>query len=197
MMVGTTLSAGKESERISEAVSPRINTMKTILLSFIACSTLLAAPESVSDSSAPSTSTNSPAKLPSGPDVLGVFEGRSPCQEIVGLLNVAGREACAKIKWRLVLYQDPVTHAPTTYALGGFMWRNPPRTGKWSIVKGTPIDPNATVYQLDPDDPQGFLSFVKADDNILFFLDKDRNLLIGNIKHSYTLNRVTNNKGAE
>jgi hypothetical protein len=113
------------------------------------------------------------------------------------LLNAAGREACTKIKWRLILYQDPVTHAPTTYALGGFMWRNPPRTGKWTIFKGTPIDSNATVYQLDPDAPQGFLSFLKADDNILFFLDNDRNLLIGNIKHSYTLNRVTNNKGAE
>src|SRR5688572_5896256 len=171
--------------------------MKTILLSLIACSSLLAAPESVSDSPAPSTSTNSPTKLPSGPDVLGVFEGRSPCQEIVGLLNVAGREACTKIKWRLILYQDPVTHAPTTYALGGFMWRNPPRTGRWAIRKGIPIDSNATVYQLDPDDPQGFLSFVKADDNILFFLDKGGNLLIGNIKHSYTLNRLTTNKGAE
>jgi hypothetical protein len=166
-----------------------LNTMKTILLSLIACSSLLAAPELISDSPGPSTSTNSPARLPSGPDVLGVFEGRSPCQEIVGLLNVAGREACTKIKWRLILYQDPVTHAPTTYALGGFMWRNPPRTGKWTILKGTPNDSNATVYQLDPDDPQGFLSFVKADENILFFLDKDRNLLIGNIKHSYTLNR--------
>ena len=165
--------------------------MKTILLSLMACpSLLLAAPEPVADSPASGPSTNSPAQLPSGPDVLGVFEGRSPCQEIVGLLKVDGREACTKIKWRLILYHDPVTHAPTTYALEGFMWRHPPRTGKWTIRKGTPIDSHATVYQLDPDAPQGFLSFVKADDNILFFLDKDRNLLIGNIKHSYALNRV-------
>ena len=172
--------------------------MKTFLLSFIACTALLAASQPVSDS-APSASTNSPAaaQLPSGPDVFGVFEGRSPCQEIVGLLNVAGRETCAKIKWRLILYQDPITHAPTTYALAGFMWRNPPRTGKWAIVKGTPLDSHATVYQLDSQDPQGFLSFLKADDNILFFLDKDRNLLIGNIKHSYTLNRATNNHRVE
>lgn len=167
--------------------------MKIILLSLMTCSSLLAAPESVSvvSSPAPGTSTNSPGTFPSGPDVLGVFDGRSPCQEIVELLNVTGREACTKIKWRLILYQDPTTHAPTTYALEGFMWRKPPRTGKWTILKGTKIDANATVYLLDPDDPRGFLSFVKADDNILFFLDKDRNLLVGNIKHSYTLNRVT------
>src|SRR5688572_31753747 len=127
--------------------------MKTILLSLMTCSSLLAAPEPVSvvSSPAPSTSTNSQGTFPSGPDVLGVFDGRSPCQEIVELLNVAGREACTKIKWRLILYQDPATHAPTTYALGGFMWRNPPRTGRWAIRKGIPIDSNATVYQLDPD----------------------------------------------
>src|SRR5688572_13504392 len=122
--------------------------MKTILLSLMTCSSLLAAPEPVSlvSSPLPGTSTNSQASFPSGPDVLGVFDGRSPCQEIVELLNVAGRDACTKIKWRLILYQDPATHAPTTYALEGFMWRNPPRTGKWTILKGTKIDPNATVY---------------------------------------------------
>jgi hypothetical protein len=184
MQAGAILSAKKERERTTEQICTRANTMKITLLSLVACSFLLAARELVSQVSSPtpSASTSSQARLPSGPDVLGVFEGRSPCQEIVRLLNATNREACTKIKWRLILYQDPVTHAPTTYALGGFMWRNPPRTGKWTVTKGAKFDSNATVYQLDPDDPQGFLSFVKADDNILFFLDKDRNLLIGNIK---------------
>jgi hypothetical protein len=129
-------------------------------------------------------------ELPTGPELFGYFEGRSPCQEIVRLLNMPGREACIKIKWQLVLFQDPVTHVPTTYAIGGFAWRNPPRTGKWAITKGYKEDPNALVYRLDPDDPQGFLSFVKIDDNILYFLDKDGELLVGNEKFSYTLNRA-------
>lgn len=30
---------------------------------------------------------------------------------------------------------------------------------------------------------------MKGDDNVLFFLDKDRNLLVGNSDFSYTLNR--------
>ena len=75
------------------------------------------------------------------------------------------------------------------FALGGLVWRNPPKTGKWSIVKGTKGDPDAEVYQLDTDDQNGFLSFLKVDDNILFFLDKDRELLVGNEHFSYTLNR--------
>ena len=127
----------------------------------------------------------------SGPNVHGYYEGRSPCQEISKLLNVPKSDECIKIKWQLILYRDPVTHAPTTFALGGFAWRNPPKTGKWSIVKGTKEDPEAEVYQLDTDDQHGFLSFLKVDDNILFFLDKNRDLLVGDERFSYTLNRAT------
>ena len=124
-----------------------------------------------------------------GPEIHGYFEGRSPCREIGQLLNVPKSDACIKIKWQLILYQDPVTHAPTSYALGGLAWRNPPKTGKWGITKGTKKDPAAMVYQLDPDNPNGFLSFLKGDENILFFLGNNRELLVGNEHFSYTLNR--------
>jgi len=127
----------------------------------------------------------------SGPNVHSYYEGRSPCQEISKLLNVPKSDECIKIKWQLILYRDPVTHAPTTFALGGLVWRNPPKTGKWSIVKATKEDPDTEVYQLDTDDQNGFLSFLKADDNILFFLGKNRELLVGNEQFSYTLNRAT------
>jgi hypothetical protein len=107
------------------------------------------------------------------------------------LLNFPRNDECTKIKWQLILYRDPETHTPTTFALGGFVWRNQPKTGKWSIVKGTREDPAAEVYRLDTDDQNGFLSFLKADDNILLFLDKNRELLVGNEHFSYTLNRAT------
>jgi hypothetical protein len=145
---------------------------------------------------ASSVSTNYWRTTPrSGPNVHGYYEGRSPCQEISQLLGVPKRDECIKIKWQLILYRDPVTHAPTTFAVGGIVvggvaWRNPPKTGKWSIVKGTKEDPDAEVYQLDTDDQTGFLSFLKADDNILFFLGKNRELLVGNESFSYTLNRA-------
>ena len=42
----------------------------------------------------------------------------------------------------------------------------------------------------NPGKPQGSPAFLKADDNILFFLNKDRNLMVGNADFSYTLNRV-------
>ena len=167
--------------------------MKTKLLLLAACCFILAGSPAtfVGDIIAQTDTTNFWRQSTNGPHVHGFFEGRSPCQEIVRLLNAPGKEACIKIKWGLILYRDPKTHTPTTYALGGFAWRNPPKTGKWAVVKGTKEDPDAAVYQLDPDTPQGFLSFLKADDNILLFLDRDRNFLVGNERFSYTLNRVS------
>jgi hypothetical protein len=122
------------------------------------------------------------------PNAAGVFEGRTPCQALARQLNVATSSECTKIKWRLTLFQDPATGTPTTYKLEGFVYRNPPRTGQWTIVK----DPgaNAVVYRLDPDEPGGFLSLIRADDNILFFLDKAGDFLVGDMHYGYTLNRI-------
>jgi hypothetical protein len=146
----------------------------------------------VTNAVASSVTTNFWRTTPrSGPNIHGYYEGRSPCREISSLLNVPRSDECIKIKWQLILFRDPVTHAPTTFALGGLAWRNPPKTGKWSIIKGSKEDPDAVVYQFDSDDQNGFLSFLKADDNILLFLDKNRELLVGDERFSYTLNRAT------
>ena len=100
---------------------------------------------------------------------------------------------CTKIKWRLTLYKDSVTGNPDTYGLLGFVYKKDnPRIGKWRIIKGTKANPEAIVYQLDqPGREPLFLQ--KGDDNILFFLDQGKNLLVGNRDFSYTLNRVDNN----
>lgn len=56
----------------------------------------------------------------------------------------------------------------TTYKLRGTFFRERVREGKWTIVGGPKTSPNAVVYQLDPDKPQGSLFLLKADSNILF-----------------------------
>ena len=105
-------------------------------------------------------------------------------------LNLAVSGDCIKRKSKLVLYQDPATHAPAKYSRLGSGYRNPPRTGKWTVVKGGKTDPNAKVYQLDPDLPRAFLSLLEADENALFFLGRKGNHFVGNIHFSYTLNRA-------
>jgi NlpE N-terminal domain len=122
--------------------------------------------------------------------VLGAFVGRSPCRDAAIQLNKAVKADCVKVKWDLTLYRNPSTLTPTTYKLKGTFYRERIREGKWTIVRGIKVNPDAIVYQLDPDKPQESLSFFKAADNILFFLDKERNLLIGNGDFSYTLNKA-------
>ena len=125
--------------------------------------------------------------IPAGPSVRGIFEGRPPCQEIARQLQFRVGPECTKIKWRLILFQDPVTRQPTAYKLlGNFL----PPEGKWKLVKGTRSDPQAEVIQLNPDKPAKSFYFLKGDDNVLFILDENRELRVGNENFSFTLNRV-------
>ena len=130
------------------------------------------------------------APLATGPTVFGVFEGRSPCHGIARELKLPQHAGCTKVKWRITLYQDPRTSAPTTYKVEGTLHRQSAREGTWSIVRGAKTDPNAIVYRLGPTPTEAELLLLKADDNILFILNRDREPMVGHAEFSYTLNRV-------
>lgn len=119
--------------------------------------------------------------IPSGPEVYGVFEGRSPCTGIAELFGDQPSPTSIKIKWRLVLYHDPASGAPTTYKILG----RP--DGKWRAEKGMPGNPSANIIVLQT--PKPFYLF-KADDNVLFMLDENKNFRVGTENFSYTLDRV-------
>src|SRR5262245_47849434 len=95
-----------------------------------------------------------------------------------------------KLKWVITLFQDPMTQRPTTYRIEGTLFRRNIREGRWTIRQGTATDPHATVYELEPTRSQAGLSLLKGDDNVLFFLDGDREPFVGHADFSYTLNRV-------
>jgi hypothetical protein len=133
-------------------------------------------------------------EVPAYRRMAGAFEGRTPCQEIAGQLNLAVDAGCTKLKWRLTLFKDSATGRPTTYKHEGTLYRDgsmygaAPRTGTWSVLR----DPSsgALIYRLDRGRPGDYLLLIRADENVLFFLDKDGNALVGNRSHSYTLNRT-------
>lgn len=125
--------------------------------------------------------------------LLGVFDGRTPCSVLAAYLNEPARPDCIKIKWRLTLFVDSISDEPTRYELIGITYkRENPRVGNWQILKGTYEDPQAIVYQLNESGKPPLL-FQKGDNNILFFLDKEKRLLVGNSDFSYTLNRKLGN----
>ena len=129
--------------------------------------------------------------LATGPTVFGIFEGRSPCQSIARDLKVSVHPGANKAKWRVTLYQEPRTLAPTTYKIEGTLFRGDSgaREGNWSIIRGTSKHPNATIYQLAPTKTQPALFLFKGDDNVLFFLDQNQKTRVGNADFSCTLNR--------
>jgi hypothetical protein len=138
--------------------------------------------------------------IPKGPSVLGIFEGRPPCN-MARQLKISTSSECEKLKCNLTLYQDSVTMQPTTYALlisgggdvvkaaDGSSYRQQVIKGKWTISKGLKWNPTATIYALEID-PGAYLYLLKGDENVLFVLNENKEFNVGNEDFSYTLNRV-------
>ena len=164
--------------------------MKNIICSLILTFSIIATGKGqLLSTSNKASQTSSRSALAAGPSVYGVFVGRTPCHEFMKELNMEVRAECAKRKMGVTLYHDPVTHQPTTYETWGMDKRT--GKGKWHILRGTPADPKATVFQLELD-ANTSLFLLKGDDNVLFILDRNKNFLIGNASFSYTLNRARN-----
>lgn len=117
-----------------------------------------------------------------------IFEGRTPCIEFAKQYALIVAD-CNRLKWKFILRRDPKTKQPSTYALATSLNRPDPGEGKWIILKGVEGNPDATIYQFNPDKPGDTISFFVGDDNVLFLLDKNNKLLIGDENFSYTLNR--------
>lgn len=168
---------------------------KRLMVGSIAWSFTLNRKDPVSSSSAKTSKKIISAQLlTTDSAVAGVFEGRTPCNDALRELNGIAASDCQIIKCQLILYQDVKTHQPSSFLLntiyvgaGDTKYSN---TGKWVISQGAKDSPKAMVYELTADKPNVSLMLLKGDDNILFFLDKDDNFLVGNSYVSYTLNRA-------
>ena len=116
-----------------------------------------------------------------------VFEGRTPCQDLAALLGLNKGEACNKMKWYFLFYTDSITGKPSFFLMGGIGYKRETMTrGSWQI---TTEQNGRIIYQLSCDKWSRSLNLLKGDDNILFFIDTNGRLLVGNEDFSYTLNR--------
>ena len=120
--------------------------------------------------------------LSTGPTVFGVFEGRTPCQAVARLLARTVAPGCAKLKWRLTLYQNPDNRRPTTFKLEGTLYRS-------DRVEGPLTLSDKGVITLEGSNRTTLISLLKVTDDAVMFLDQSGNLLVGNASFSYTLER--------
>ena len=116
-----------------------------------------------------------------------VFEGRTPCRDLPKLLGLQKNDACDKMKWYFLLYTDSVTGEPSHFLMGGTGYRKETMAkGNWQILQESD---GRIIFRLDCDKWKHPLYLLKGDDNVLFFIDNNGDLLVGNENFSYTLNR--------
>ena len=110
--------------------------MKYILFILLTVCSFLQSEQSISQST-----NNGSANL------IGVFDGRTPCRDMAKQINEIVTTECTKIKWRLTLYKNADSVNQGTYELMGFVYKKDnPRKGKWHIIKGAESNPEAIVY---------------------------------------------------
>ena len=116
-----------------------------------------------------------------------VFDGRTPCMPFAQQYALQVGEDCIKLKWRLTLHTDPMTTEPSTYTLQRTGSRMNDITGTWTLMHASTT--GVIIYVLDPDKPERSLFLLQGDENVLFLLDRNQQLYVGNKDFSYTLNR--------
>lgn len=108
-----------------------------------------------------------------------VFVGTTPADAAVRErpLQISVPRGCTKAKWRIALYQDAATRAPTTYRIEGSLFRQGAAEGRWSIARDG-------SYRLEHS-----LHLRKGDDDVLYILDRSDRPLVGHEDFSDTLDR--------
>jgi len=133
--------------------------------------------------------SSSSAPFFTGNQAMVVFEGRTPCLEISKEYNLGFIENSFKIKWKLTLFRDLKTNQPTEFHLQRTGHRSEDIKGYWKLINDTASNPQFTLLQIVPEEPEEKITFLVGDRNVLFFVSKKLDLLVGNADFSYTLNR--------
>jgi hypothetical protein len=128
---------------------------------------------------AENTRPPSPLSVPAGSRLLGVFEGRVPC------------EGCERIDVFLALFVSEQNDAPTTYLLSmayvGTEAARQEKLGRWSRQT---LDTSEVVYQLGAPSPPGLAQYLVIDEEVLLVLDEELNLRVGDGAHAFALSRT-------
>lgn len=117
-----------------------------------------------------------------------IFDGRTPCVDL-GRADLPFTDGCLKLKWKLTLRRDPNTNRPSSYMIESTLNRRQSVEGKWTFVNGTHANPRALIIELEPDTADKKVSFLVGDENVIFFLSKEHQLLAGNEDFGFSLSR--------
>ena len=115
---------------------------------------------------------------------------KSPMQLVAQYRGVLPCADCPGIDTTLSLLANSPSH--TRYVLkSSYLERNNTftETGTWTIVHGTPDNPDATVYQLKPKNGGQPTNFLRVSDNEILQLDSERRRI--DSKLNFSLKKAT------
>ncbi len=116
--------------------------------------------------------------------LLGVYEGTLPCADCSGLDIVLRLYAADKFDTRYAFYVRTQTYRAAPHGNVTYSDR-----GDWAVLRGDAVDPDATVYQLDPDDETRSQSFLlQKNGDALTQLDREQKPI--DTKMNLTLRKV-------
>jgi hypothetical protein len=109
-----------------------------------------------------------------------VFSGRTPCRVIGDILYDDKSPNCYKIKWLVSLYKEN----PDAVS-GIFKTVRNTHSGTWKLQSN---DPNHFIYRLELKNGKHF-DLVQVDENIVYILDQNNEILVGDLDFSYSLTK--------
>ena len=113
------------------------------------------------------------------PVLLGTFEGTTACADCPGIVQ------------RLTLMQDGPYRVEGTYTLSmTYLERDVEpfvESGRWTTERGTPMDPDATVYVLSQEGNNTAQRFLRVDADTIRMLDQDGNEIDSPFPYDLTL----------
>jgi predicted secreted protein/uncharacterized lipoprotein NlpE involved in copper resistance len=130
----------------------------------------------------------SPVNAGQSAPLLATYQGVLPCAD------------CSGIRTELRLYAEQPSGRAAGYELTETYLgtrdgdRTFERAGRWTIMRGTPDDNDATVYQLDFDEPNRARNFLRVGDDELRLLDRDQRTIVSPVPQS--LQRVAEGAAA-
>ena len=121
--------------------------------------------------------------------LIGRYHGVLPCADCSGIdtdLALYAKSAHEFVNTRYVM--------KLTYQKGKGPGKTFGESGTWAALRGTPEDPNATVYQLTSSKNGQVMNFLKIGANQLESLDKDQHRIETNMPHTLTRVLPSQNK---
>jgi copper homeostasis protein (lipoprotein) len=116
--------------------------------------------------------------------LFGVYKGTMPCADCSGLDTVLRLYAKGKFDTTYAFYVRTQTYRGAPHGDVTLSDR-----GEWTVLRGDAADPDATVYQLNPDDEQHSEALL-VQDNGAALMELDRDLKPIETKRNVTLKRV-------